>query len=191
MCGVHRTHCRCTFTHNCCLAKFRTCITLVFRTLSVRVGQVRSSPHQITAGVPQGSHLGPILFLVFINDLPDYLATRSNITADLYADDELLSSFFRKVSPTNGINERQVAVSEASSWAQSWHRRFAPPKTVLMPIGSAAKEPCLERSASVEDVAIHVVDEHKHLDVVLSSDLRWCNHLHSVTMKAKQQAGLL
>ena len=59
-----------------------------------------------------------------------------------------------------------------------------------MPIGSAAKEPCLERSVSIEDVAIRVVDEHKHLGVVLSSDLRWCNHLHSVTMKAKQCAGL-
>ena len=60
-----------------------------------------------------------------------------------------------------------------------------------MPIGSAAKEPCLERSVIIEDVAIRVVDGHKHLGVVLYSDLRWCNQVHSVTMKAKQCAGLL
>ena len=60
-----------------------------------------------------------------------------------------------------------------------------------MPIGSVAKELCLERSVSIEDVAIRIVDEHKHLGVILSSDLRWCNHLHSVTMKAKQRNELL
>ena len=124
---------------------------------------------------------------MFINDLPDYLATRSNIATDLYA---ILSSFFRKVFPTSRINELQVGVSEAPSWAQSWHGRFAPPKTVLMPIGSAAKDPCHERPVSIEDVAIRVVDEHKQLGFVLSSDLR-CNYLHSVIMKAKQRPRLL
>ena len=59
---------------------------LTDRTIAVRVGSCLSSQHTISAGVPQGSHLGPVLFLVFINDLPDHV----NIPTELYADDALL-----------------------------------------------------------------------------------------------------
>ena len=59
---------------------------LTDRTIAVRVSSCLSSQHTISAGVPQGSHLGPVLFLVFINDLPDHV----NIPTELYADDALL-----------------------------------------------------------------------------------------------------
>ena len=56
------------------------------RSLSVQVGSHESSSLRITSGVTQGSHLGPVLFFVFINDLP----RSTNAQTDLYAGDALL-----------------------------------------------------------------------------------------------------
>ena len=64
------------------------------RYISVRVGSTLSDPHGISAGVPQGSHLGPILFLVFITDLTTV------VQADIYADDILLH---QDIDPTTAL----------------------------------------------------------------------------------------
>ena len=50
------------------------------RTVSVHVGSTLSPQHTISAGVPQGLYLGPVLFLVFINDLPSHVHLHANRT---------------------------------------------------------------------------------------------------------------
>ena len=54
----------------------------------VNLGHIKSEPKPVRQGVPQGSILGPILFLVFVNDMPLHL---NNSTIDIYADDNTLS----------------------------------------------------------------------------------------------------
>ena len=98
---------------------------LTDRSISVQVRQYRSSPYPFSAGVPQGSYLGPVLFIVFINDFP--MTTGS--PTELYADDALLYDSLHK--PTagtaqTGLANLQVAFTNASSWAQSWHGTFCP-----------------------------------------------------------------
>ena len=86
------------------------------RTLSVRVGCEISNSCPITAGVPEGANLGPVLFLVFINDLP----SESPSSTELYADDALLHS---TLSSTTDIEELQFSVNRAFAWAQLWRGR--------------------------------------------------------------------
>ena len=107
---------------------------LAHRSLRVQVESTLSQPRarRITAGVPQGSHLGPILFNVFINDLPAAVPTSTS----LYADDALLYSIFSTARSGAGHRLFQDGILSASSWASSWQGRFSPPKTVVMQIGT-------------------------------------------------------
>ena len=163
---------------------------LTDRSISVQVRQHRSSPYPLSAGVPQGSHLGPVLFIVFINDLP----TTTGSPTELYADDALLYGALHKPTagtPQTDLANLQVAITNASSWAQSWHGTFSPVKTIVLPIGSVGITACGATSLLMDDVSISVADNHKHLGVTFSSDLTWRKHLNSVLLKGKQKAGLI
>lgn len=154
------------------------------RTLSVRVGGKTSNSYPITAGVPQGSHLGPVLFLAFIDDLP----SETLASTELYADDALLHSV---LSRATDIEELQSSVNLASAWAQIWRGRFAPAKTVALGIGNGAKALLQDAQLRIDGSVITVVDAHKHLGVFISSDLRWSHHVQAVILSTKKRAGLL
>ena len=80
------------------------------RYISVRVGSTLSDPHGISAGVPQGSHLGLILVLVFINDLITVVQT------DIYADDTLLHQDIDPTTALCNVHKLQDAITAASDW---------------------------------------------------------------------------
>ncbi len=157
------------------------------RSLRVQIGSTQSSTFSVTAGVPQGSHLGPILFLVFINDLPE--ATSSS--TELYADDALLYETFDRMKSIEGLAHLQQGVSAASQWAMDWQGRFAPSKSELLPIGKYAEKHCLEVPLEIEQEPIVVVQQHKHLGVIISTDLRWRHHLEQLLTSGKKRAGLI
>ena len=72
---------------------------LNFRTQQVMIGNVKSKSAPMSYGVPQGSILGPLLFILYINDLPLQV---EKSTADMYADDYFLN--FRKKHHGNSAN---------------------------------------------------------------------------------------
>ena len=95
---------------------------LTDRSISVQVRQHHSSAYPLSAGVPQISHLRPILFLVFINNLP----TTTGSPTELYADYALLYGALHKPTagtPQTDLENLQVAITNASLWAESWHHR--------------------------------------------------------------------
>jgi hypothetical protein len=88
------------------------------RTIQVRIGDSYSSPAAVTSGVPQGSVLGPILFLIFINKLPSVLPTSSAFYADdfkIWSDDPAIL---------------QDAIDKCVQWTQSHGLQINPTKTV-------------------------------------------------------------
>ena len=163
------------------------------RSLQVRVGASLSQPHPLTAGVPQGSHLGPILFLVFINDLPASV----NIPTELFADDALLHRY--GCGPDYAIDvHRQVqdAIDNAQSWALSWHGKFGYAKTDVIRLSSSVGKatsaaPIHVPDFAIDDSPLSLVDEHRHLGLTISSDLRWKRHLSTVSATCLRKAGLL
>ena len=93
------------------------------RSLQVQVDSALS-PYPVTTGLPKRSHLGLILFAVFIGDLP--AATPS--PAELYCDDALLYEKFDRMKAREGLDHLRQSVL-ASQWATTWKGRFAPLKS--------------------------------------------------------------
>ena len=157
------------------------------RKLVVRVDSTLSSPQLITAGVPQGSHLGPVLFTVFINDLPSAV----RVPTELYADDALLHQVFSRSHPLDDVAVFQASLSAASSWATCWNGRFSPEKTVLMEIKPSNSASTPLSPVLLEGQPVNILVHHKHLGITFQSDLSWSAHLEKLISKGTQRAGLL
>ena len=84
---------------------------LTGRSQKVVLNNTCSESTSVLSGVPQGSVLGPLLFLLFINDLPDVVSSQLK----LYADDALL---YRTISSEDDVQALQQDLNSLSEWAQ-------------------------------------------------------------------------
>ena len=90
----------------------------------------KSHTAPVTSGIPQGSVLGPILFVIYINDLPETVDPSSHIF--LFADD---TKVFREI---NCIQDRQILqkdIDNMLAWLKKWLLKFHPEKCVMMSLG--------------------------------------------------------
>ena len=86
-----------------------------------------SSWKEVTSGVPQGSILGPVLFLIYVNDIPDSVKT----TAKLFADDTKL---YKKIEKLSDCRALQDDLNSLSSWSAMWLLTFNTTKCVALKI---------------------------------------------------------
>ena len=131
------------------------------------------------SGVPQGTVLGPLLFLCHINDLPD--AVKS--TVHLFADDCLLYRNIRNMADHLAV-ERDLQHLEA--WAKTWGMRFNAKKCYLMSIN--------QKSTHFYQLDGHIlqqVPDNPYLGVTLSDDLKWSSHINKISNKANSTLGFL
>ena len=147
---------------------------------------VTSSWKPIKSGVPQGSILGPLLFLIFINDLPDGLICNPK----LFADDVSLNALMydKNVSSKN----LQDDLSRLYDWSTKWKMIFNPDPTkpAEKVIFTNRNETSYETvTYSGEDVI--QADCHKHLGFYLDSKMNYTEHLDKKIAKANQGIGII
>ena len=141
----------------------------------------------ISAGVPQGSILGPIFFLVYINDL----AVGLKCNVKLFADD---TSLFTVVEDSNtAANDMNHDLDLIGQWAHSWRMSFNPdPQKQAVELTFSKKKIEIDHPVILfNDIPVKKVNEHKHLGIILDSKLSFSAHIKSAISKARRGIGLL
>ena len=136
----------------------------------------------IFAGVPQGSVLGPRLFLVYINDIAKHLLSLTR----LFADDSSIFYAAAHIADIAGIINHDLQL--LTSWARQWLVTFNPLKTeaVLFTLKKLDLFPQL----LFDYIPISFVDSHNHLGVILSSTGQWHSHIETLSSRQLKILGI-
>ena len=140
-----------------------------------------SSPWiNISAGVPQGSILGPLLFLIHINDIVENI--ESNIK--LFADDTSLFVIIDK-DENESIQKLNRDLDRISNWAKTWLVTFNPDKTKSLHV--SLKPNTNHPSLYFDNHELKIVDTHKHLGITFNRTLSWGDHIDSLCTKSNMK----
>ena len=155
---------------------------LIGRTQTVVLDGESSEEVKVTSGVTQGSVLGPLLFLLYINDLPENIQSQVR----LFADDTAVY-----LTVTN-MQDSQVLQSDLESlqhWERTWDMEFNPGKCQVIHI-TRSKSPVKSRYF-MHNQELESVNAAKYLGVTISKDLSWNTHINNITSTANKTLGFV
>ena len=167
------------------LGWFRNYLTT--RTQRVQFENDMSSTRAIRFGVPQGLILGPLLFVLYINDLPQCL---ENCSINMYADDTVM--YFTNLCTSEIARVVQDDLNRVVQWMESSRLILNQSKTKSMLFGSwqnLAKSPnfCIQLYGKT----LETVAKFSYLGVVFDENLSWKDHVEYVGSKVSRRLGLL
>lgn len=137
----------------------------------------------MTSGVPQGSHLGPILFLIFVNDLANIF---TNCEFLFYADD---LKIFRKISNSQDCSLMQLEINKLSKWCLLNRMELNSSKCKIITF-SRKKSPILHPYFISRSPLLRV-NLINDLGVIFDSELRFIEHINYISAKAFKMAGFI
>jgi hypothetical protein len=149
----------------------------------VTIGSSISKENVINAGVPQGSILGPLFFLIYVNDIANNLLSVTR----LFADDTSLAQTTSNIDDLEGLLNFDLRM--ISAWAKQWLVKFNPDKTEVLffSCNKTSRNPVL----IFDDDHLNFVSSHKHLGVTLSNDGKWHAHIDNIMHSASKVLGLM
>ena len=142
-----------------------------------------SEPILVVSGVPQGSILGPLLFILFTNDLQCTLSSQTSFY--MYADDTVI---FRPVRSPEDASLLQIDLDNIVSWSKRNGMELNPNKSVL-PISRRSNP--FHFSYNILGSELTSVNNHKYLGVIIQSDLKWHLHINLISSKASKTIGFI
>ena len=155
---------------------------LTERDQTVVVQGSSSRPVYVSSGVPQGTVLGPLLFLTYINNLPDNISSK----VCLFADDCVV---YRPIKTYEDCIALQQDLRILEKWEKKWQMRFKPDKCNIMRFTRKSRP--IHHSYTLSGHQLESVSNHNYLGVTLSYNLKWNSHIDASTAKASSIIGFL
>ena len=151
-----------------------------------------STAYPVGSGVPQGSILGPTLFLLFlpyVNDAEDTLPRGADVA--VYADDTTL---YKCVSIKDDVDTDaealQAAVFALAEWGNTWHIKFEPAKSQALTI-SHHRSPIEVPAINFQGTVVPEVAELRLLGIMFDKDLSFRTHIRQLNIRGTQRLGFL
>lgn len=152
----------------------------------VKIGETQSDPEKITYGVPQGSILGPLLFLIYINNIHT-LNLRGDIS--LYADDTSLFYYGNTLEMIT--KDAQIDLDLLNLWFQSNLLTVNIAKTKYIIFAAKNKKISHKVSLNINNQAITKVDQEKYLGIILDNKMTWKPHIQKIKAKLTSLMGAI
>ena len=159
------------------------------RKQTVVVNSAESKEAAVTSGIPQGSVLGPVLFVLFIN----YLTLIVKNQVCLFADD---TKIFTRSESEGATESLQEDLASLQDWSKKWSLKFHPEKCHVVKLGSTSSEAIYTMSGTNEaDEGFEIIltenEVEKDLGVNIDSKLSFRQHIAQATAKANKVVGII
>jgi ribonuclease P/MRP protein subunit RPP40 len=143
------------------------------------------------SGVPQGSIIGPILFVIFINDMAEVVSPDTGL--GLYADD---TKAWRQINSEEDHIALQNDVQNLFTWSIENKMNFHPKKCKVVSVSNRAPPllrilPCIQYFYNLGENPLDYADSERDLGVVINSKLNFSDQCNKLLSKAKQMLGLV
>jgi hypothetical protein len=138
----------------------------------------------VTSGVPQGSILGPLLFILYINDLPNCLS--ENTLCAIFADD---TKIYRHITSHQDLTILQRDINTVNAWSKTWGLTFNQKKCTILSLKRNNKP--LEYIYSMENSPLPRTYDAPDLGITITSNLSWNLHINNITSRAQNRKWFL
>ena len=160
---------------------------LTNRTQVTAVGNIYSSAKSVHIGVPQGSVLGPLLFIIYVNDLPSCI---KHCNVSLYADDTVI--YFSSSDISVVEDKLNSDLASLSRWLNENLLTLNETKCKFFIFGSNQKLAKIKKiSLQINGCQIHDEDSFKYLGVIMHKNMTWLDHIDQLNVKLCQRLRVL
>jgi len=151
----------------------------------VKVGHCSSSPCKVLSGVPQGSVLGPVLFVLFVNDICSIVP--SGVNLKLFADDVKLYSVINSTVTPNSL---QACLSAIHEWSEHWQLKLSPAKCTVLHVSPHYMHNRTMFDYIIGDTTLRKADTLTDLGVTYDRKLSYATHIDTIVAKASLRSKL-